>query len=47
MKLDATNDNQDMNYDRHMQSYTRFVRGTIGGIAALVVLFAGLAFSLL
>jgi len=47
MKLDTTNDHQDMDYDHHIQTYTRFVRATIGGIAALVILFAGLAFSLL
>ena len=47
MKLDTTNTHPDMDYDQHIATYTKFVRGTVIGIAALVVLFTGLAIGLL
>ncbi len=47
MKFDVAKGRSDLDFDHDMASYGRFVRGTISGVVLLVVLFFGLAFSLL
>ena len=46
MKLDTTNTHPDMDYDQHVNTYEKFIRGSIIGIIALIALLAGMAFSL-
>ncbi len=47
MKLDVAKGQSDLDYDSYIVSYARFVRGTIGGIVLLLLLFVGLVFNLL
>ena len=46
MKLNTTNAHPDMDYDQHIATYSKFVRGAIFGILALGILLAGMAIGL-